>query len=359
VSFSATELRQFIEALGLSGAVALDRGMQEMARLLVRHFERQGSLEALVTRLKQARPLMEWPEPSALPAFPSEAGAPASPPLPAGPSGTIEPNAASPPAPALGSSSAAWPTPNADTRILADPYASPGAPAAPMWPGTVASPQTAAAGAGPRSNLKIWLIVAAMAVLVAIAAFAIGRASTPPEGTAGSKVQSPAAATSAGAAKREGAAAIALGAIDRSLANVARACEIPVEGTADLEIFRRMTQRCGSRPPLPRQGRPAPAAAALPDPSQSSEPVQPGEPVQSPNPTETEASRAAPPAQGAGPKPLPAAPNAGCLSGCEAKHRACKQGCGAEPKQSSQYTEYQACLGKCLSGDSRCKLGCN
>jgi len=388
VCFSATELRQFIEAIGLAAEVGQDKGMQEMARLLVRHFERQGSLEALVTRLRQARPLMEWPEPSALPAFATEGVPPPTPPpLPPGPAGIAAPFGAAPPIPPAASSRGAPPSPDAEPRILADPYASPGAPLAPGWPGTVAPAEAPPSGAG---RLKIGLLVAGAAIAVAIAAFAIGRASTPPEAAGDAKTQAPEAAGeaktqapaagSAAAVKTEGAAAIARGAIDRSLANVARACEVPIEGKPGPEIFRRMTERCGPRPSLGRQDRPPPGTAttALPDPSQPGqagagagagqgstggqtsppgEPSQAGEPSKSPGPAETETKAA--PAPAGGPKALPAAPNAGCLGACEAKHRTCKQGCGAEPKQSSQYTEYNACLAKCLSGNSKCKLSCN
>jgi hypothetical protein len=62
VCFSAGDLRRLAEGLGVDDAVAWDRGTGPAARDLVRVFERKNNLEALVAKLREVRPLVEWPE---------------------------------------------------------------------------------------------------------------------------------------------------------------------------------------------------------------------------------------------------------------------------------------------------------
>ena len=68
VCFSVSELRQLADSLGVSGTVAWDRGAQEAVRDLVKQFERYYGLEILVAKLREMRPLVEWPEPEPVPA---------------------------------------------------------------------------------------------------------------------------------------------------------------------------------------------------------------------------------------------------------------------------------------------------
>lgn len=307
VCFTAAELRQLAEALGADG-VAHDRGIGEAARQLVRHFERRGSLAPLVERLREARPLVEWPEPlpDAAP-FDEDAETTVIRPL----VGSYAPPPAPPPAEAP----------------LVDPYAPPAAGLA--WPGTAPTIEPPPArGLDPR----ILLAVAGLMVLAVAGAYLAGRASTPPASPA------PTASASARSRRPGGPATRAADAIARALESVARACEIQPGPAGDL--MPRAFVRCGPAPLAPKPpARAAPAAAdAPPEPSPPS-------------------TRPLPPP---GAPATPAEPgNARCLSSCAQQQKACNASqCGGEPTEGSKYKAYQDCLGKCLVDASRCRLSC-
>ncbi len=380
VCFSMSELRELSDALGVGG-VAWDRGPQEAARELVRQCERYAGLPALVAKLREVRPLMEWPEPvapqahaaPAAPALPEPVLAPTQDPVPAVPAafpqvpalgatpGTLQPGAPQPAPPALGATPGTLqpeapqplpPAPPAATPSappIADPYASPapgprwgasaGAPGqpSPIWPGTFAEPPQ-------RSGLDPRLIAAGIGLTAllgaaVVIAFLAGRATG---GNGTSAAAAPSATTSPDGARRgDGPAALAADAIARSLANVARTCELPPSVGESVAVFARVYERCG---PVPREPR-----AALP-------------PAPAPEPADTAPEPAARPRRtgrgGGDAPPASPAPGGGCFSKCNSDHRACDAHCGPEPTDSGGYATYQRCLGRCLSDSSRCMQAC-
>jgi hypothetical protein len=361
VCFSAGDLRRLAEGLGVDDAIAWDRGATAAAQDLVRCFERKNDLERLVAKLRDVRPLVEWPEPEGSAEVSGDVEVAPAPPALDGPGflvgfedagapkaagseeGSSAQAPAAPPAP---------PAPPAPTVI--DPYmssraplstAASGRPPAAAWPGMVESSKPESRGIDPR----LLILVPALTLLAAIVAYFAGRAgSSKPEAA-------PAGASSAEAteASSDTPAGKVSEAIARSLANVARACEIPLRGPATEDVLLRAFDQCGPPVAEPR---------AVPDPS------SPGAAAD----TDPQAPNRAPPAGGAAARPGPRAPvvpkapalpvdngpAAACMNSCQSEHNTCKGRCGSEPAQSSLYQAYQSCLGRCLTTASKCRLQC-
>lgn len=326
VCFSIGELRELADLLGVGG-VTWERGIQEAAREVVRQCERYAGLPALVAKLREIRPLVEWPE-----AAPSASAAPDVPSfVPAPPEGGFAPAV-------MGVPQTATPVP------LADPFAARPSPpprpvpvASPVWPVAPAAPSRAPGGLDPR----ILVAVAGMMLLAAVIAYLAGRASS----------STPSAAAPAGsaepAARADGPALVAANALDRAYHNLARACELPPSAAGGELVFRRVFERCGPSAPPPRPR----VEPALEPPPPAVEPAAPSDdPPPEPRPGR---KRTAPRAVGE----EPAAPR-GCTQGCEAEHRTCVRRCGPEPTASSEYQGFQGCLGRCLSDLPRCRASC-
>lgn len=309
VCFSVGELQKLAESLGVGGSIAWERGIQEAAREVVKQCERYAGLDALVSKLREVRPLVEWPEPREPPAASVVATFPAAPPL------APLPTIADPFKP---SQSAAAPP-------VVPPTASPHPPM--PWPGNAAEP-AAAHGLDPR----ILIAVGALTVMAALIAYLAGRASNP---------GGPAPVNSAPAS--HGPAVLAGAVVLRSLANLARVCELPAGAGTDELVFRRVLERCGPVPP-PR------AVSSLP--SVLPEPTASADEASAPEPTAPR-GHGRRPGQG---EPQPQ--SKGCMGGCDAGHRSCKSRCGPEPTEGRAYETYQRCLGRCLSDASRCRLSC-
>jgi hypothetical protein len=374
VCFSVGELRALAESLGVGG-VTWDRGLDEAAREVVRQSQQYAGLPALVARLRELRPLVEWPEAS-VPEI--AAVAPVAPVAPIAP-GVAAPTLASaaPPAelasatltggppllaaspgtfggPAVSASALVAPAPQApraspDAASFRDPYAPPPGPpaihvppppppsAAPPsagWPGTTAPPAPVASrGIDPR----VLVLVAGLMLLAAIVAFLAGRAGS---GTAPQAATASAAPRAPGM-KGDGPAAAAADAIARSYANLARVCELPASAGGNELVFRRAFERCGPGAPARRAGAsPAPTSATTADTATS---------------PDAPPTRTARPSRDPGAAPAPAR---GCIGTCDTQHAACRARCGGEPTESSAYDVYQRCLGRCLSDASRCRLSC-
>jgi hypothetical protein len=360
VCFSMSELRELADALGVGG-VAWDRGPQEAARELVRQCERYAGLPALVAKLREVRPLMEWPEPATpqavVPALPEPMIAPSGDPfapsafpqvptLPSSP-GTLQPGAPQPPVPEHEPAPPSF----ASGPPIADPFGAPapGPPAmglppspgqpSPIWPGTFVAPP-------PRTGLDPRLIAAGIGLTAllgaaVVIAFLAGRA------TSGDGVSAaPAASSTAspeGAHRGDGPAAMVTDAVARGLANVARACELPPSVGESVAVFVRVYERCGPPPLQPRSALP-PAATPPPEPADTA--AGPG-------------ARPRRPGRGGGDgQPAAPAPGQGCFGKCNADHRACDAHCGPEPTDSGSYANYQRCLGRCLSESSHCMQSC-
>jgi hypothetical protein len=360
VCFSAGDLRRLAEGLGVDDAVAWDRGTGPAARDLVRVFERKNNLEALVAKLREVRPLVEWPEPEGVEVGGGDAAF--APPALDGPGHLVgfEPAAPADPAAAgsegtfaIGDQAPPLPAPQPPAATVLEPAtvtssraplstAAPGRAPGAAWPGMAEAPKTEARGLDPR----LLILVPALTLLAAIVAFFAGRAGTStPAATAPAASGSPATEAGEFSNTPEGRVAEA---ISRSLANVARACEI--RGPVTEDILLRAFDQCGPPVAEPR---------TTPDPSP---PRADGSDPQAPDPRAPAGGAAARPRAPAVPKapdlPVDNGPAAACMNNCQSEHNTCKGRCGKEPAQSSLYEAYQACLGRCLSTASKCRLQC-
>ena len=81
VCFTIGELSTFATKLQVPQTPGWSNNPQEAARDIVRHFERSGALAFLVEALREAKPLVEWPEPLPLPVPPAPAPVPAAAPV--------------------------------------------------------------------------------------------------------------------------------------------------------------------------------------------------------------------------------------------------------------------------------------
>lgn len=442
VCFTIGELYKLAESLQVPQTPAWSNNPQEAARDIVRHFEQSGVLAFLVDALREAKPLVEWPDPLPPAPPPAPPAAPAAAAPPAGAASLFAAPAAAPPAGAstlfaapadhalefadtaieapadratpislmsageilaslsqgeadsgkqpAGAAPAAAPAPAPSAAgggfapmmmpkpgeafpappppsaappssapkpvaatiaeapppsVAASSARAPARTAGPAWPGTV-SPAAAAPAKKPL-DLRI-VIGAGAAVLVGavVLAFLLGRASS------GSGSGAASASGSASAQPPTDQAEVAQHVVDAlgsSLERVAKACQIEASDLRGHSLFEVAYERCGQVPESvvhvrpPRSSGDSGSGANTPGPN--GKPGRPG-----------------------GNKKLqrvddnPGAPSTGgsaCLSSCSKNHRSCTAKCGAEPKQSSLYDAYQACLSGCLKAQAQCKQGCN
>ncbi|MEP7125785.1 MAG: hypothetical protein ABJE95_32945 [Byssovorax sp.] len=327
VCFSGPELRELAESLGVTGQVSWDRGPSESSRDLIKQFEKYYGLGILVAKLRELRPLVEWPEPAdpalalgALPAQIPVAAAPLS-------------------------------TPTFDRREaaesgapLADPHA-PSSSAAPRstvaaaWPGTT-GPTPAAPAAQKGIDPRVLVVVAGLTVLAALIAYAAGRASRPPDAApdaAGS-------AAPAKPAKPAGPAMRAAGVFRRSLDRVVRSCDLPTGEERDASILGLALAHCGLTLRAPSSALTAPPL----------DPIIPNDrPPTTTKPKSTKTSKD--PAQAA---VAVTTKGDSCIAACETDRRSCNDHCGSEPTESSLYDGYMRCRSRCLSATSHCRLAC-
>lgn len=377
VCFSAAELRRLAESMGAANDVAWGRGVNDAARDLVRHFDRRRDLPSLVARLREAKPLVEWPEPK------EEAGAsPFAPPPPLAPL----PQAGPPPAPLANPGELSGPSgpplidpylgkPTAPAETVIDaptkraPESSPAqASRAPSsgtssqgfaWPGTHGDGSPEKPGAGRGIDPKILILVSAFTLLAALIAFIAGRAGAPSSSeagaTAGDKSGAKKGDTNEGdepAEEPTTPAAILAYDIERALTNVARACELPVRGAPGEDILLRVFDRCGPQPAPIRPGAFDPLPPGPDSPAARPNEGNPGGATQRP------AGNGRPAPQRPDSPPMNKAPGGECMGSCDSEQRSCNARCGKEPTQSTLYAEYTSCLGRCLSSASRCRLNC-
>ena len=399
VCFTIGELSRLAEKLQVPETPAWSNNPQEAARDIVRHFERSGALAFLVEALREAKPLVEWPE-AALPEAPAALPVPPAPPLqveagdrptpiasvsaaavlasirpsdaPSSPSASPaapnqgfapslmrrpgDPEPAPPPArpaPTLAQPSEDLP-PIQDPMIPASadalPVSRPGAPgprSAAAWPGTVrpSSEEPTRKPMDPRV-----LLAAGFAMLLTAVAFAffLGRASSAAPAGDGS--------TTTAAEIPPDQAPMALHvteALGISLERVARACKIEVSSLRGRSLFEVAYRRCGPLPPTAAEPK-QPLIDPTPDTDPDSDP-DPAPPKKAGGGGGNKLQKVDTP-----PLPNPAGGGAGgtCLSRCSKSHSSCTSKCGKEPTQSSLYDAYQACLGGCLKELSACKRGC-
>ncbi len=325
VCFSGPELRELAESLGVAGQVGWDRGPSESSRDLIKQFEKYYGLGILVEKLRELRPLVEWPA-AADPAFSSPAA----------------------PAPGIIAEAplASLPIEPADLRAsgppISDPHVPPPRPAlAPTWPGTSA-PRAAAPAAPKGIDPRVLIVVAGLTVLAALIAYAAGRASRPPTAAA-EAARSAAPAGSAGPQRAPGPAMRAAAVFRRSLDRVVRSCDLPTSGDRDASILGLALASCGLVIRTPQSALTAPPL----------DPIIPSDPRPTPRGKPTRTSKD--PAQAVTP-----ATSKGdtCLASCETDRRSCNDHCGAEPTESSLYDGYMRCRSRCLSATSHCRLAC-
>jgi hypothetical protein len=353
VCFTAHELRELSAQLGVSVEAS---GAQDAARALVRHFERERALGTLVEALRRARPLVEWPEP--LPEASDPWGA--APSLGASP-GTlgVEPELASVPArveAAPGPTDVAPAPPPTSTEpafsaqeeldgpVIQDPHVPQAQPWITSGDGVVrpggappSEPPAKPRGIDPR----VLVVVAGLTLIAALFAYAAGRASHAGASAAASASAVAPEASAAAPKNPGGPAARAADAFAHGLEDVARTCEVAAAERPGAEVLRAAFERCGPRRAPVQPAVPIPPAEPTPEPTRA-EPDRPTRP-QSPSPD----------------RPLPPGPSdGGCMKGCASQHASCRNACGPEPTEGSKYADYQACLSKCLTSASKCRLGC-
>jgi hypothetical protein len=200
----------------------------------------------------------------------------------------------------------------------------------------------APAPAQRRGGLDPRLVIAMGATMVVLAVIAFVAGLVWRGGDSAASAPAPSAAVSAGGT---GVASRASNALDRGLLAVAETCELDVDGAPTRDILAFAQEGCGAsamrrnRPVVTRdRGR---ERYAPPDPDD--------EPDPDPRPTRP---------QGAG-RPGDARPGKGtCMNACARVHGECRAECGPEPSDATKYDVYQACSGKCLTANSRCRLSC-
>lgn len=327
VCFSGPELRELAESLGVAGQVGWDRGPSESSRDLIKQFEKYYGLGILVAKLRELRPLVEWPEPADPAARPSPALAaktiaaaplvvPALDPLDIPASGAPFQDPMSPPS-----------------------SGAPRAPIAPAWPGT-SRPATAAPAAPTGIDPRLLLVVAGLTVLAALIAYAAGRASRPPNAAPEASGSAPPATPQ----RPPGPASRAADTFRRSLDRVVRSCDLPTGTDRDASILGLALGHCGLQLRTPMSALTAP-------------PLEPIIVNDRPPPT----TRVRPPKTSKDPAQAVTPPTSkgdACIAACEVDRRSCNDHCGAEPTESSLYDGYMRCRSRCLSATSHCRLAC-
>lgn len=377
-SFTGTELRQLASKWGLVAEPAWDRSPSDLVRGLLKQADRMFGTAELVRRLRVEKPLVEWPDVDTADAekwgpksvtqlgigpggddeatvvtsgppstglgggeapdlgaleLPESAGDGSAPPsdgsaaaatIAGDPGGAPQPTldgAPAPSEPAPGSASAQGPA-SARRPATAAPF-----------PGTASpAPEKAREGVDP----KILVAVAGLMFGLAVVAFGAGllwsRRASAPEGP------------KAAAAARPNAVAVrAVGVFESALLSVATRCEVDVDGPPTSEILAAAQEGCGRATRDARRRALNDASAPLPlDPARP----RPREPKDADDPRPVRA-----PTAGAPQRPS-------CLSGCAGIKSSCMDNCGPEPGDASKFDVWQACSGRCLASESRCRLSC-
>lgn len=342
-AFSAGEMRGLLQRWGLGGE-STPSDAARLSRELVRAGQKRFGLAELVRRLRTERPLVEWPEVNDADArFAPRATE--VPDLGAAPADVEPAPGVAPTVVDLGPSSSEGAPPGEGTAASEGAAGPRSAQAgrAELEPKTTEPRrplvfEPSEAGREPSRGLDPKLVVAGLGLVVVLAGIAFaagvaytGRASGPP--SAGGEAARPAPS---------GPAAKAAALLSGGLEGVARLCAIDPEARLSHSVFVLAREDCGDPRSRARRPRPNPRIPELPP-----EPERPGaepEPTpEPPRPTNT---------------PLPPARNS-CVTACQRVRQDCNGACGAEPSEASLYDAYNACKGRCLSAESRCRLSCN
>jgi hypothetical protein len=306
-SFGAGELSKLAERFGVF--VDREAGADKAARALLKAMDARDSVPELVAALREAKPLVEWPEPQH--AGPSPEVMPAAwaaqPAAEAPPSDQAAADSfAASPAAISGATASNKTGPNKTESLLADPFDDvepvPPSQSFPWW--------------------APWAVMFAVGLVIGgIVTWLLARDGDD-DTVANVDTNAPGLASMAASHLRD------------TVTLVAKACESPTSGDSARNVLSDAFRRCATptirpgldqTPPLPTRKPPAP---------------EPDIPL--------------------GAKPLPKGPpNAGCLDSCHRLHGECKKReCGQEPESSKQYADYQRCLNGCLTKYSQCRMRC-
>jgi hypothetical protein len=374
-SFTGTELRQLAQKWGLVPEPTWDRSPTHLVRGLVAQADRMFGSAELVRRLRAERPLVEWPD------FESDEAAKWGPRAPVSPAVSEEATLVGAPPEAAPDPTLAdlgeLELPEADATVVEDegreppvalePGPPPSARADAPVPSQRAAAPSPAPDAGPPSSAarpptsrapfpgtfqdagasspraregidpKVLVVVAGLMLALAVVAFGAGLFWS----RRGPSTEAP----KAGAAPRPNAVASrASSVLDAALLGVATRCEVDVDGAPGAEILATAQEGCGratreaKRRALNDRATPAPLDPSLPRPRADA------------NDDDRRPSR---PSTGGGAPERPT-----CLSRCAGVKGDCMSACGEEPSDASKFDVWQACSGRCLASESRCRLSC-
>lgn len=303
-SFSQEELRELFGAWSLSDPT--ERDGADLARALVREGTRKLGPSELVRRLRDRKPLVEWPDPGDAPPL-SDATWVDPPPT----SNRRDP-------PLGGGSQGAGPT---EERSAEGGLDAPPTSRGEAWPGLGTAPATP-----PRAATNRWVVVSVgLGVALALVAFVAGYA------------WSRRAPASGHTEHQRGVpiTGLAMDILSAELRGVEIGCRLEPRESVTRAILGDAQAECGVKRFTPDP----PSRATIPETTRT--------PVAAP-----------PPPREGRPTKLPAIPGASCLQGCGSKRAQCESSCGAEPRDASLYDAFQGCRSKCVASDSRCRLSC-
>jgi hypothetical protein len=204
-------------------------------------------------------------------------------------------------------------------------------------------PERDDAGEKPR-GLDPKILVAALGLTVVLAAIAFGAGLLWRRG--GSETAAASSAPNAPAPRSSGLAGHAADELEARIVNVAALCDLGLDEGPSKSVFESAQRGCGTveQERLRRKQRAALDAERpqhrMPDPPPEATEDEPT-PVRTPK------------SSGGGP------PANRCMTACQRSRSDCESSCGPEPKDASGYDKWQACSGRCLTDDARCRVACN
>lgn len=350
-------MRRLLSSWGASAEEAAAKDASALAHYIVRVGAKQFGPAELIRRLSLEKPLVEWPD---VPEAPDSRWA--------GPMSVPGPTPAPPEV------SAALDEPNGGDTVVDTPEpeppvsvaptsrapASQAAPASrspqsvPKSSGLVFADATTLRGEPPRSGIDTRIVVAAGAGMILLAgmAFAAGLvwrrppANSEPSASAVEPVKE---------ARSGGVAGRAASMVEARLLGVADACGLTVTGDPSREVLELAQEACG-RDEVERQRRSRDRAAL-----RSVREDEPSDPI-TPLPPDDRPAKTAPEprtiAQDPKPPKIAAPTKPSCGTACARVRAECSEACGAEPADASQYDRYQACTGRCVTQETRCRQSC-
>ncbi len=349
-AFSGSELRRLLESWGARPEeFEPEVSTTTLAHNLVKLGCKSYGARELIRRLSNEKPLVEWPE---LANDDERWAGPMSAPMSLPTASLAEPHATivmdAPPSDAV--------VPPSPTLLDATP---PPAASVEPAPPSAKAPLSAAFTPGlpsafspsPAPEKRVpYLALGGIVFGLLGVAFGVGIFVSRPAAPAAPT--SEAAAASHRPARGKSPAGRAAGLVDHALVELGSLCEVDVEGAPNAEVFTLSLEACGrdeveklrrlrekemlvSRSDRDRDPAPTNTNAPLPIVR------QPGGPAPKTNPDR---------------QPQPA--KAGCRGQCSSSRAACQSDCGAEPTDAARYGAYQSCISRCVSEESRCRLGC-